>query len=95
LKLTLTSSQTHARALAQRIKTSTTYTTVGGDQLNIIGPEDSTDMNLEKPTLDTVTKLAGATEIGFNKLDAEGVHIYGMRDGKTGFTLLASETHSP
>jgi hypothetical protein len=56
LKLTLTSSQTHARVLAQRIKTSTTYTTVVGDQLNIIGPEDSTDMNLEKSTLDTVTR---------------------------------------
>jgi hypothetical protein len=25
---------------------------------------------------------------------SEGVHIYGMRDGEAGFTLLASETHS-
>ncbi|HEY5041558.1 MAG TPA: hypothetical protein VIK53_06090, partial [Verrucomicrobiae bacterium] len=81
--------------LAQRIKTSTAYTEVIGDQLNIIGPEDSTDMTQEKPVLNAVVKLAGVVEIGFNKKDAEGVHLYGMRDGDAGFTLLASETHSP
>ncbi|HEY5041544.1 MAG TPA: hypothetical protein VIK53_06020, partial [Verrucomicrobiae bacterium] len=81
--------------LAQRIKTSTAYTEVIGDQLNIIGPEDSTDMTQEKPVLNAVVKLAGVVEIGFNKKDAEGVHLYGMRDGEAVFTLLASETHSP
>jgi hypothetical protein len=91
----IATSKTNARLLAQRIKTSTTYTDVIGDQLNIIGPEDSTDMTQEKPALNAVAKLAGVVEIGFNKLDAEGVHIYGMRDGEAVFTLLASETHSP
>ena len=28
-------------------------------------------------------KSAGVVEIDFNKIDAEGVHIYGMRDGET------------
>ena len=91
----IATSKTNARLLAQRIKTSLTYTDVIGDQLNIIGPEDSTDMTQEKPVLNAVVKLAGVVEIGFNKKDAEGVHIYGMRDGEAVFTLLASETHSP
>jgi len=95
LNATIATSKTNARLLAQRIKTSTTYTEVIGDQLNIIGPEDSTDMTQEKPVLAAVIKLAGVVEIGFNKKDAEGVHLYGMRDGEAGYTLLASETHSP
>jgi hypothetical protein len=52
-------------------------------------------MTQEKPVLNAVAKLAGVVEIGFNKKDAEGVHLYGMRDGEAVFTLLASETHSP
>ncbi|HEY5232577.1 MAG TPA: hypothetical protein VIK35_03470 [Verrucomicrobiae bacterium] len=96
LNTAIAASKTNARLLAQRIKTSLTYTDVIGDQLNIIGPEDSTDMTQEKPVLAAVVKLAGGVvEIGFNKMDAEGVHIYSMRDGDAGFTLLASETHSP
>jgi len=95
LNTAIAASKTNARLLAQRIKTSTTYTDVIGDQLNIIGPEDSTDMTQEKPVLAAVVKLAGVVEIGFNKKDAEGIHLYGMRDGEAVFTLLASETHSP
>jgi hypothetical protein len=34
-------------------------------------------------------------EMSVNKMNAEGVHLYGMRDGDAGFTLLASEPHSP
>lgn len=34
-------------------------------------------------------------KVAFNKMDAQGVHIYGLRDGEAGFTLLASATHSP
>jgi hypothetical protein len=95
LNLSIAGSQKNARALAQRIKKSLTYTTMIGDQLGIEGPEDSVDMTQQKPTLDASPKLGGVVEIGFNKMDAEGVHIYGMRDGEAGFTLLASETHSP
>ncbi|HTA94687.1 MAG TPA: hypothetical protein VK769_01040 [Verrucomicrobiae bacterium] len=88
-------SQKNARALAQRIKKSTAYTVAVGDILGIEGAEDSVDMSQQKPTLDTTAQSAGVVQIGFNKMDAEGIHIYGMRDGDAAFTLLASETHSP
>jgi hypothetical protein len=91
----IASSQKNVRALAQRIKKSLGYTTVLGDQLGIEGVEDSVDMTQQKPALTATAGLGGVVEIGFNKLDAEGVHIYSMRDGDAGFTLLASETHSP
>lgn len=90
----IAASKTNARLLAQRIKTSTAYTEVVGKQLNIIGAEDSTDMTQEQPTLFANVKPGGVVEIDFNKMDAEGVHIYGMRDGETVFSYLASETHA-
>jgi hypothetical protein len=95
LNTTISTSQANARKLAQRIKSSTGYTTVIGDTLQLEGAEDSTDMSQQKPTLDANVKSGGMVEIGFNKMSAEGIHIYGMRDGDAGFTLLASETHSP
>ncbi len=90
----IAASKTNARLLAQRIKKSTAYTDVIGKQLNIIGAEDSTDMTQEQPTLYASVKAGGVVEIDFNKMDAEGVHIYGMRDGETVFSFLASETHA-
>jgi len=90
----IAASKTNARLLAQRIKKSTTYTDVIGKQLNIIDAEDTTDMTQAQPTLFANVKAGGVVEIDFNKMDAEGVHIYGMRDGETGFSYLASETHA-
>jgi hypothetical protein len=81
-------------ALVARIKVAPGYTDAIGQALGIVGAEDSVDMTQEKPTLNVVVKSGGVNEVGFNKMGAEGVHIYGMRDGETGFTLLASETHS-
>jgi len=94
LNTAIAASKTNARLLAQRIKKSTAYTDVIGKQLNIIGAEDSTDMTQEQPTLYANVKAGGVVEIDFNKMDAEGVHIYGMRDGETVFSYLASETHA-
>ena len=94
LNTAIAASKTNARLLAQRIKKSTAYTDVIGKQLNIIGAEDSTDMTQEQPTLFASVKAGGVVEIDFNKIDAEGVHIYGQRDGESAFTLLASETHA-
>ena len=88
-------STANARALAQRIKKSTGYTTAIGDQLQIEGPENSVDMTQQAPLLDTTAKSGGVVEVGFNKMSAEGVHIYSQRDGDTGFAYLSSETHSP
>jgi hypothetical protein len=90
----IAASKTNARLLAQRIKKSTAYTEVIGKQLNIIGAEDTTDMTQAQPTLFANVKAGGVVEIDFNKMDAEGVHIYGMRDGETVFSYLASETHA-
>ena len=94
LNTAIAASKTNARLLAQRIKKSTAYTEVIGKQLNIIGAEDTTDMTQEQPTLYASVKAGGVVEIDFNKMDAEGVHIYGMRDGETVFSYLASETHA-
>jgi hypothetical protein len=94
LNNTIAATKTNARLLAGRIKKSTTYTEVVGQQLNIIGAEDSTDMTQESPTLFANVKAAGVVELDFNKKDAEGVHIYGLRDGETVFSYLASETHA-
>ena len=88
-------SQADARALAKRIKVSTGYTTVLGDQLQIEGVEDSVDMTQQAPVLDTSAKAGGVVEVGFNKMSAEGIHLYSQRDGDAGYSLLASETHSP
>jgi hypothetical protein len=95
LNSAIATSKTNAQQLSQRIKNSTSYTDTIGTQLNLIGPEDCTDMTQAQPTLYTNAKSSGVVEIAFNKLDAEGVHIYGQRDGETGFNFLASETHSP
>lgn len=95
LNTAIATSQANARALAQRIKKSTGYTTVIGDTLQLEGAEDSTDMTQQKPTLTANVKSLGMVEVAFNKVKAEGVHIYSQRDGDAGFTLLASETHSP
>jgi len=84
----------NASLLAGRIKKSTTYTEEDGKKLNIIGPEDTTDMTQEQPTLYVIIHANGVVEIDFNKMLAEGVHIYGLRDGETVFTLLASATHA-
>ena len=91
----IASSQANARKLANRIRNNTAYTTVIGNQLGIIGPEDSTDMTQAAPTLDANAQAAGVVAIGFDKKDAEGVHIYGTVGTATVFTFLASETHSP
>jgi hypothetical protein len=57
----------NARALAQRIKKSTGYTTAIGDQLQIEGPENSVDMTQQAPVLFNTAKAGGVVEVGFNK----------------------------
>jgi hypothetical protein len=91
----LASSKRNARALAQRIKKSTGFTPTLGDQLQINGIEDTTDMTQEAPQLDTTVKAGGVVEVGFNKKLADGVHVYEDRTGAGTFNYLASETHSP
>jgi hypothetical protein len=94
LNQAIATSQTNARGLAQRIKKSTGYNEVIGKTLQIIGEEDTTDMTQEKPVLGIKVLANGVVEVSFGKMLAEGVHIYGKRDGEAGFTYLSSETHS-
>ena len=95
LSTSLANSQKNARALAQRIKKSAAYTKAVGDTLQLEGAEDSTDMTQAAPTLAATAKMGGVVEVAFNKLLAEGVHLYEERGDATGFSYLASETHSP
>ena len=95
LNAALATSQENARKLARRIKNSAPYTPALGAQLSLEGADDSQDMTQQAPTLDTTTKSGGMVEVGFYKLGAEGVHLYGQRDGDAAFSFLASETHTP
>ena len=90
----IANSQDNARALAKRIKVSAAYTPSLGEKLQIEGVEDSVDMTQQAPTLAVNEKSGGVVEVGFNKMSAEGVHLYSQRDGDAGFAFLASETHS-
>ncbi len=95
LNAVISTSQENVRKLARRIKNSATYTPAIGAQLSIEGADDSQDMTQQAPTLDTTAKSGGIVEVDFNKLGAEGVHIYSQRDGDAAFSFLASETHTP
>lgn len=95
LRQSLANSERNARALVQRIKKSTGYTTTLGDSLNIEGPEKSSDMSQKASVLRIKVKAHGVVEVGFSKEGAEGVHIYEDRVGGPVMNYLASETHSP
>ncbi|MGL4553214.1 MAG: hypothetical protein ACRC33_18775 [Gemmataceae bacterium] len=84
-----------ARALAQRIKNHPNFTAAVGEQLGVVGPEESTDLAAEKPTLVARSVATGAVTIGFNKSVSSGVRILSKRGAEAGFTFLAIDTESP
>ena len=63
--------------------------------MNVIGPEDTTDLSTSKPTLKASSVLAGAVTISFNKSISSGVKILSKRGAETGFSFLAVDTASP
>ena len=83
------------RALAQQAKQDPGYTPALGEQLKIVGPEDSTDLTTSKPTLTGKVLPHGAVEVGFNKSISHGVNIYCQRGSETGPVFLARDTSSP
>ncbi|KAF0173853.1 MAG: hypothetical protein FD161_3721 [Limisphaerales bacterium] len=87
--------KTAARALARRLKEHPAYTAALGQQLGIIGPEDTTDLSTSKPTLTVDDTQNGQVTIGFNKSISDGVNIYTKRGSETVFTFLARDTFSP
>jgi len=75
------------RRLVQRIKNHNNYNDSIGQNLGIIGEEDTTDINTLKPKL-TVEFDAGRPLIKWKKSIAGGIKIYVDRDGN-GFKFLA------
>ena len=70
-----------ASGLARRIGRTRSYTPVIGDQMGLIGPDDTTDVTATSahPCRHRQRRRRGP-EITFNKLNADGVHIYNQRD---------------
>ncbi|MFM2295022.1 MAG: hypothetical protein RLZZ350_1435 [Verrucomicrobiota bacterium] len=83
------------RVLVQRAKLSPNYTDALGNNLGVIGAEDTTDLTTAKPTLTATDHLAGNIEVQFNKSISQGVDVYAKRDGDADFVFLARDTQSP
>lgn len=83
------------RALANRIKTHPSYTAAIGQQLGIVGPEDTTDLTTAKPTLQANSITAGSVTIGFNKSSSSGIRLESKRGPETFFVFQAVDTTSP
>ena len=49
-----------ARSLARRIKAHPNYSNSLGEQLGIVGPEDSTDLSQSQPTLKSLAVTPGS-----------------------------------
>ncbi len=90
-----TGTETRARALIRRLKAHPNYTPAIGQQLGIVGAEDTTDLTNSKPTLTGTALPHGVFELQFNKSKADGVNIYSKRDGDADFVFLARDTSSP
>ena len=83
------------RALAQSAKKNPGYTPALGEQLKIVGDEDSTDLTTSKPTLTVRALPHGHAEAGFDKSISQGVNVYCQRGSETAPTFLARDTNSP
>lgn len=92
---TFATAESNARSLANRLKAHAAYSEALGQQLGIVGPEDTTDLTSEKPTLTAESVNPGNVTIGFNKSISDGVMIHSKRGGQTAFTMLAWDTRSP
>ncbi|MBS1517594.1 MAG: hypothetical protein JSS91_05860 [Bacteroidetes bacterium] len=83
------------RRLARAIKSSKNYTTAIGEDLGIIGADQSVKITSElKP--DLKANISGQeVVIKFRKEGTDGIKIYGRRGSETEFTFLAVDTASP
>jgi hypothetical protein len=83
------------RDFAQRIKKHAAYTTTIGEELGIIGDEQTVDVPNSQPELKHA-KVPSGHEFKFNlKAFFDGVNIYKKAPGAAGFTFLARDTQSP
>ena len=73
----------------ENIKAHAGYTTAIGQQLGIIGDEDTADLTNAKPTLTLKGPVvAGDVKVDFNKSISDGVLIESKRGSETTFTFL-------
>ena len=85
----------NTRKFSNRVKAATGYTVAIGQQLGIIGEEDTTDLSTASPTLTVTLDATGHAVIAFNKSISDGVQIFSKRGSATSFSLLAVDTESP
>jgi len=81
--------------MAQLVKASPGYTPTIGNDLGIIGEEDSTSLDGVAPQVKVKLQPDAVAELQFGKKTAEGVNIYSMRGTETGWQFLARDTYSP
>lgn len=84
-----------ARGFANRVKNHPAYTVSLGQQLGIVGPEDTTDLTTAKPTLKAAAVLPGSVTVSFNKSVSSGIRLMSKRGAETTFSFLAVDTSSP
>lgn len=83
------------RIVAQRIKKNAGYNTAIGEDLGIIGDEQTVDAANAKPELKHA-KVPGGQEFKFNlKRYFDGVNIYRKLPSAAAFSFLARDTSSP
>ncbi len=87
--------EARSRTLANKLKAHANYTAALGQQLGIIGPEDTTDLTNAKPTLKVDDSTPGRITVEFTKSISDGVNFYSKRAGETAFSFLARDTDSP
>ena len=80
--------------LVGRIKKDADYTTAIGEDLRIIGDEDTFDPATFKPGL-TVENTQQGRLLKFEKENTDGVNVYGREKGQTVWSLLARDNFSP
>lgn len=83
------------RAEIKRIKASSEYTLAEGLRLGIETPPKSNYVVDTVPRLSAVDRTGGIAEIGFSKYGSEGVHMYGQREGDSGWVLLGFASRTP
>jgi hypothetical protein len=87
--------ETNTRKLAKRLKLHPSYTDALGEQLGIVGPEDTTALANAKPKVKAKALPHGVVEVGWTKGKADGVNIYSKRDNDADYVFLARDTQAP
>lgn len=80
--------------LVGRIKKAANYSTTIGEDLRIIGDEDTFDPATFKPGL-TVENTQQGRLLKFEKENTDGVNVYSREKGQTVWTLLGRDNFSP